>query len=104
LVLTGLVIIYGYYNPVESGYFPKCIFHSLTGLKCPSCGSQRAIHDLIHFQISSALKQNALMVTSIPYLSFLVFYRRNNLLQGKKTIYIILVIIIMWTILRNIQF
>lgn len=49
-------------------YFPACMFHSLTGLSCPGCGSQRAIHHLLHGRLVQALAMNALLVVSIPIL------------------------------------
>ena len=42
--------------------FPKCLFFSLTGLQCPGCGSQRALHSLLHLDLVAALRYNAYMV------------------------------------------
>ncbi|WP_225974845.1 DUF2752 domain-containing protein [Arachidicoccus ginsenosidivorans] len=53
---------------MDSSWFPKCPFRSLTGLQCPGCGSQRAIHDLLNLDILGAFRENALMVVSIPYI------------------------------------
>jgi hypothetical protein len=70
-VLVAGGIIYFSYNPVESDWFPKCPFLLLTGLKCPGCGSQRAIHALLHLDIHSAFRHNALLLVSIPYIILL---------------------------------
>lgn len=48
--------------------FPKCPFWSLTGLKCPGCGSQRALHQLLHGQVGAAAQANLLFVLVLPYL------------------------------------
>ena len=64
--------VYFNFNPVESFFFPKCPFLMLTGLKCPGCGSQRAIHALLHFDIRSAFLHNALLIISIPYILLLL--------------------------------
>ena len=37
---------------------------------CPGCGSQRAIHQLLHFNIIDAFRLNPLMVLSLP----IIFY------------------------------
>ena len=74
-ILAALIaggIIYFTFNPVESVLFPKCPFLTLTGLKCPGCGSQRAIHALLHLDILSAFQHNALLIISIPYIILLL--------------------------------
>ncbi|MEO8069153.1 MAG: DUF2752 domain-containing protein [Flavobacteriales bacterium] len=65
-VLSALA--YLYFNDPEKGGFPSCPFHLLTGLLCPGCGSQRALHDLMHLRVGEAFDQNALLVLSIPLL------------------------------------
>ncbi|MDR2065629.1 MAG: DUF2752 domain-containing protein [Prevotellaceae bacterium] len=111
-VAVILVILYAIYNPSESQYFPKCPFFALTGCKCPGCGSQRAIHYLLNFNIFNAIKENVLLVVAIPYLLFSISVDTTNkltgklsecrkILSGKKSIYIILFIIITFWIARN---
>ena len=51
LAVSVLALIYYKFNPSDIAIFPKCPFLLLTGLKCPGCGSQRAIHSLLHFSI-----------------------------------------------------
>jgi hypothetical protein len=65
-------IIYFRYNPEGSVFFPKCPFLLLTGLKCPGCGSQRAIHALLHLDIGAAFCYNAFLILSIPYIILLL--------------------------------
>jgi len=115
ILVTILAILYRTYNPNGNIYFPKCPFRELTGFKCPGCGSQRAVHYLLNFDIYSATKENAILVLSIPYiLTGLVFdlMKRPNerilkwrkRLFGQKAIFIILTIIIAFWILRNITY
>lgn len=52
--------------------FPKCPFKVLTGLQCPGCGSQRAIHALLHGDIAAAWRFNALLVAYIPILAVMI--------------------------------
>jgi len=112
VLLTGLIIVYKVFDPAASGYFPKCPFLVLTGLKCPGCGSQRAIHHLLNFDLPGAARQNALLVASIPYLVLGTVFntisplrgralRWRNALYGKKAIYIVLFIIIAFWVFRN---
>jgi len=51
---VGLVFVYSRFSPEGNAWFPKCIFLQLTGLKCPGCGSQRVIHNLLNLNIQKA--------------------------------------------------
>jgi hypothetical protein len=64
-----LLFIYREFNPEAFIVFPKCPFFLLTGLECPGCGSQRAIHHLLNLELIAALRENALMVIAIPYIA-----------------------------------
>jgi hypothetical protein len=57
------------YDPENGGFLP-CPFRSITGLMCPGCGSQRALHDLLHFRLVEAFGHNALLVVALPVLAF----------------------------------
>jgi hypothetical protein len=56
------------FNPEQSGFYPFCVFHRITGLQCPGCGSLRAMHNLLHGNIPAAFHYNALLVLSLPLL------------------------------------
>ena len=49
--------------------FPRCPFHLLTGLYCPGCGSQRALHALLHGRVGQAAGLNLLAVAYAPVLA-----------------------------------
>lgn len=110
-LLTAAAII-GLYmiNPEESIYSPKCLFYMFTGLECPGCGSQRAIHALLHLRPGEAFRYNAVLVLFIPFLLLLCLSRffRNALptlydkLTGRKVTWAVLGVIIAWWIIRNI--
>lgn len=48
---------------------PPCPFHALTGWYCPGCGSTRALHALLHGDLSQALAMNPLLVAALPVLA-----------------------------------
>lgn len=82
----------------------------MTGLQCPGCGSQRAIHALLHGDIISAWRFNALLVISIPVLAVMLpvqFMRRSRPQLYLKvfcttTIWITFAVVVTWWIARNI--
>src|SRR5215467_11217544 len=52
------------------GGFPACPLHSLTGINCPGCGTQRALHAVLHGHLGVALHDNAFAMLSIPVLLY----------------------------------
>jgi len=57
-----------FFNPSTHGFYPVCLFHSLTGLNCPGCGMTRALYALLHGNFRMALKDNALFVLTLAAL------------------------------------
>jgi len=115
LSVTLLILGYIFYafNPYASNLFPKCPFYVTTGYKCPGCGSQRAMHSLLNFDIIQALKENPLLVAAIPYvfLGLLLEYSNfefknretwRNKLFGIKAIWIVFTTILLFWFIRNI--
>ena len=62
----GVVLLLA--DPSASAWFPRCLFHELTGLYCPGCGVQRALHALVHGRVADALGFNALATLSLPWM------------------------------------
>ncbi|TJY64564.1 DUF2752 domain-containing protein [Sphingobacterium alkalisoli] len=113
LGLVGLLLLYKYINPIEHALFPKCPVKHATGLDCPGCGGQRALHYLLNGQLSQAFAQNQLLFFLAPYI-VTGFYlqlvpkptsrelKLRKFLYGYRAIQILLVLIIAFTIIRNI--
>ena len=57
-----------------TGFFPSCLFYTLTGLHCPGCGITRALHALVHFDLPRALDMNPLAVVALPLLAALALH------------------------------
>ena len=66
----GFFLIYFSYNPSENSFFIPCPFHYITGFFCPGCGSQRAVHLLLHGDMVGAFRFNPLMVLTLPVLIY----------------------------------
>ena len=103
-------LLYYLYDPTQTECFPKCPFYTLTGIKCPGCGSQRMLHNLLHLRLFEALRYNLLFVVLIPTLLFTITVRKFKRQFPKcyrTTIHpaystAILVVIGLWWIMRNI--
>lgn len=82
LLASAIIVILFLRDPALSRFYPICLFHSMTGLLCPGCGSSRAVHQLLHGHIATAFKCNAILVVSIPIVAFLFLrhslYRRSR--------------------------
>ena len=111
-IIVGLLLIGIYFviNPESSLYAPKCIFKMTTGWDCPSCGSQRALHALLHGEISRAIKFNPFIFLVMPYLIALTYSTCSNsrLSQRLKsythhhnTVAIYWFLYFLWWIIRN---
>ena len=113
-VVIVLLLVFGfiYYaiDPATSTVFPRCTFLTLTGYKCPGCGSQRAIHALLNGDIKGALGYNAMLIVAIPWIALCLFAegqrtRRPRLyerLNAPLLIWLFLVAVLAWWLLRNI--
>lgn len=114
LLVAALLLVLGlvYYalDPSSSTLFPRCTFLSLTGYKCPGCGSQRAVHALLHGDLAGAFRYNSLLLIAIPWIALCLFAEsrrtRNPRLYARLNapllIWLFLAIVLIWWLLRNI--
>lgn len=108
IVLAG---VFYFIDPAVSDLFPTCLFHKYTGLLCPGCGSQRAIHAMLHGDIERALYYNSLLVISLPVLGAYWLYRirrasykkeqRTGLIPHSLAKVIALAVVVSFWLVRN---
>lgn len=109
-VVIAAICIYFYFDPADSVFFPRCPFLSVTGFQCPGCGSQRAIHSLLHGDISAAWHYNCMLILFAPLIALLLFaeFTRNSYprlytrINSAPVIWGSFIVLFLWGIVRNI--
>lgn len=110
LVIIGVAVLFYFLDPIKHTIFPKCLFHSLTGGYCPGCGSQRALHSLLHLNLAGVVGYNFLFLPAAlfilyhymhPLLNKAFRWKLPNLFYKKQTPWIVLIVVILFWIARN---
>jgi hypothetical protein len=89
------------FDPERVHVFPVCPFHQMTGLWCPGCGTTRALHQLLHGNLAAAFRFNLLSMTLMPVAGYLVVRGDASALKP-GWIWLLLVVIVAFGVLRNI--
>ena len=107
----ALLLFYYFFDPQSYSFLIKCPFKTITGLDCPGCGSQRALHSLLHGELGKAFSYNPLFIIALPYVFAgilfewfglkLMYPKIRKILFGSEAIYSIGVIVIFYFIGRN---
>lgn len=110
-LLVGLAWVFYQVDPERSAWVPKCPFYYATGWQCPACGTQRAIHQLLHLHLREAVAYNAFLFVSFPYLALLIGTecagkekkqtRLGAFCHDRRVVCTYLALIIVWWIGRN---
>lgn len=96
-------------GPLPARWLPPCLFHTITGLHCPGCGSTRALHALASGNLAAALGYNPLVVAVLPLACAWAVARVWKTLRQDPTPVrlprhastVALVIIVLFFVLRN---
>lgn len=112
VIIVAVLYIYASEDPESSRWFPRCFFHELTGLQCPSCGNQRALHALLHGHPCAALANNLFLIVMIPIaaataITTLLPYNALSLkikstVISRRGLMIFVALYFAWWIIRNI--
>jgi hypothetical protein len=111
-ILGGLAIVYQF-PPAKYSLYPRCPIYLATHWLCPGCGSTRALHSLLHLDIQSALRYNALFTLLFPiaclWIGFIVYRTMRydqfpNLAFPRSLAVCLIVTVVLFTIARNTMF
>jgi len=106
---VGVGAMVFFFNPSTHGFYPVCLFHSLTGLNCPGCGMTRALYALLHGNLRLALKDNALFVLTcaalilagVRLLGLKVNNRSATFIVPAKVLWLFLATTFVFAVIRN---
>jgi hypothetical protein len=113
ILLSTFGFLYFTFDPINTLFFPKCPLFTSTGIYCPGCGSQRATHALLHFDLINVLKSNLLFLPIILLIMYHLGIRITNriletnyrsILDNSKAPIVVLVIVLLYWLLRNLAF
>jgi len=113
VVIVGLAVLFFILDPAKHTIFPRCPFNVITGYYCPGCGSQRAIHSLLHLNFAGVAGNNLLFLPALllvayhymhPYLNRFLGWKLPNIFYFKITPWVILGVIVLFWILRNLPY
>jgi hypothetical protein len=111
-VPAGLLLLYRV-APTEDSFYPRCLFHRLTGLHCPGCGTTRCLHALLHGQLRQAAGYNALALLALPFLLYAAARYALAALRGtpprrrpltRWAYYLLFAAVLAFWVLRNLPF
>lgn len=103
-ILAVGLLLFGF-NPTECRWFPSCIFHKVTGLYCPGCGSTRAVYKLVHGDVIAAMRFNPLVVIGLSASGLSWWWWRKTTVRVKTTVgWMALVVALLFGVLRNLPF
>lgn len=94
-IFAALAVLYLFPAEVYPIY-PRCFFHSLTGLDCPGCGSIRSVQCLLHGELAAAFRFNPLLYLILPAL----FLARRHLHKA-PVLWSFAGVVAVFTIVRN---
>jgi Protein of unknown function (DUF2752) len=84
LLVLGCAVLYNF-PPQEYHFYPICPFYALTHLLCPGCGGTRALYQLLHGNLSEALRLNALVTVAAPIALAWFAYWYYSVMRHRQT-------------------
>ena len=112
VMLLALLVVYFFFDPANSYFAPKCPFKLLTGLDCPACGGQRALHSLLNGDLYASFLYNPFLWLMLPYVSLVVYVslcksprsqRIARYVTHRYTIFAYIALFFIWWVVRNTQ-
>lgn len=112
VALAIAVVLLYILDPMTAGFSYRCPVKALTGLDCPGCGGQRAIHALLHLRFKEAIGYNPFLIIVALYISAVIFIgllrgprisKVRRIILGERVAWLYIALMFTWTIVRNLH-
>ena len=94
------------FAPGKYGFYPKCPTKTLLGLDCAFCGGLRAVHMIMHGDLSGSMEMNPgvmLLPVILVIAAIATFHERlRSKVLSINALYIGIALFIILSVLRNI--
>lgn len=108
-IILGIALAYLVFV-LLTGIGIPCIFHEITGFKCPGCGISRMFVSLARLDIAAAFKYNPFIFITGPFIiAYLAFSEVKYIISGSNKmgkweifLWVELFLMLAYGILRNI--
>lgn len=87
VALLGYIYILIAFNGGVNEQVQLCMFHNVTGVPCPSCGTTRGMIQLLHGHFAEAFRMNALCYLQAFFLLILPLLLAVDLIWKQNTLY-----------------
>lgn len=113
LSLFGVLVagvLYGIFVD-HTGYVIPCVFHLVTGLKCPGCGVTRMCIALMHLDVRTAFYSNQALFVLMPvlavvFLKYIADYIKTGRWEMRRwqngLLYVSIAILLVFAVIRNV--
>ena len=110
LALAALYCIALYYPLGQYSFYPRCPWKLVTQTHCPGCGVLRGATLMVHGDLLALARFNLLALAALPCLAFhflsilcaaALGYRPPSLSLGRRGIHALLVVLVLYTLARN---
>ncbi len=109
LGLGFMLALLAFFNPADTGGVFRCPVAALTGLRCPGCGTMRALHLILHGEVIAAFRMNCLSVLLLPVILVSLILgmlsgedRLFGRPQARTFIQVFIIVLVLFTVVRNI--
>lgn len=109
--LAAVIIVYYRFDPTAHGWMPRCPSKLITHYDCPSCGSQRIFHALLHGRWGEAWHLNPFFFFAMPFFLLVIWgsirrlpysQRIRAVTHSRPAVMAYIAAYILWWILRNV--
>lgn len=97
-------------TPASENWPIKCLLYRFTGWQCPLCGSQRAIHEMLHGNVVEAWHYNPALWLALPYFgvwavgSMMPGLEEHKIVRWARqdrVLAVVAVALLLWGVVRN---